>query len=163
MQDRIGMVEPMNFTPASVNGFKRGAKMVSGVIVLLGAVLWSLIGCGCASYYVASGSRNAINSRRAIQATQMNDQTVIWVDLLALETLRERPWMQLGAALTDAAALYGAYRGVKELQDQLEDDDGEDEPKEPAEPPVPAVSIQVNGDYNQVYYQGPAPQQGSTP
>lgn len=103
-------------------------KMVS-IICLLLAVL--MIGSGCASYYVLDGSRD-IRARRlavesnnedAIRALDMGGEAVAFgIDVSNMEALKERPWLQAGAAILDAAILYAGVRGVQMLND--DDDSG---------------------------------------
>ena len=82
--------------------------------LLVGMVLSS----GCASMLVASSSKDKVQ-RRAIVAQQLPGGGVgIGIDLLSWDVLTEQPVMQLGAAVIDAATLYGGYLGVKSLQDQ---------------------------------------------
>ena len=64
---------------------------------------------GCASYMVARGSQERVMQRRAINAHAIDGGAAISVDLLSLDVIGERPWMQAGAALLDAAMIYGTY------------------------------------------------------
>ena len=64
---------------------------------------------GCASYMVAKGSQERVMQRRAINAHAVDGGAAISVDLLSLDVIGERPWLQAGAALLDAAMIYGTY------------------------------------------------------
>lgn len=94
-------------------------KMISMVISVL--VLISASGCSTLVYrdsYKKVYARKAIlsNNERAIRAVQLGDGGVgLGIDLANLEVLTEQPFLQLGAAALDAAALYGAYEGIRSI------------------------------------------------
>ena len=77
----------------------------------------------------ASGNKSVIRqiqagvpAETAIRAVALNDGGVgIGVDLSALSIIAQHPLRQLGAAVLDAGALYGAYSGVQSLNDSSSD------------------------------------------
>jgi len=85
---------------------------------------------GCASYAVYKDSEKQVVMRKAlasdnisIRAVPLGDDGVgIGVDVGNMEVLSESPWMQLGAAILDAAVVYAGYEGVRNLNDNGEDD-----------------------------------------
>ena len=95
-------------------------KIIS--IVLLGCLMFT----GCASYSVYKASEQQVYAKK-IAKTKQNavkafadgeTKTVgIGIDVLAWEAIMENPGKQLGAAILDAAVLYGAYEGVQYLRD----------------------------------------------
>jgi len=85
------------------------------LVALLGMMV---LNSGCASMLVASASKDRVQAR-AIRAMAMpGGGAAIGIDLLSLDVLTEQPFMQLGAAVADAATLYYGYHGVKAMQDQ---------------------------------------------
>ena len=82
-------------------------------------VLVALSTSGCASYMVASSSKaelKELKQETAIKAVQLGEGGAgIGIDVSNLEVLKAHPWKQAGAALLDAAILYGAYEGVNAL------------------------------------------------
>jgi len=105
---------------------------------------------GCVSYMVMKNSEKEVATRRAmaagdegaIRAINLGEGAAgIGFDVSNLDALGEHPWLQLGAAVIDAALMVGTYEGIKSF-----DDDG------PSPDPDPEKSIEVNttGDGNSV-------------
>jgi hypothetical protein len=132
---------------------RRGGKTV--VAMLAGAVVLSQ--SGCASYMVARSSQQQVSSRRAIEASQHDGGIAIGVNLLSLETLKERPILQIGAAILDAAAIYGTY----ELADRYIFDNRRTSSTHYTDDN--SIPITVRGDGNTIILQwGPANAQRDT-
>ena len=82
----------------------------------------TLIGSSCCSYAVYKGSHKNValrkatlaNNEPAIRAVTMGgDGLGLGIDVSNIETLTERPWVQVVAAIIDLALMYGTYEGVK--------------------------------------------------
>lgn len=117
------------------------SRLVLGAIAILALSMSS----GCLSYWsyksaedeirrervYASGDQNAIKNIRmgvsgenAIRAMRIGDDGVgIGIDVSNWQALTKHPVRQIGAAIVDAAMMYGAYEGVKSLSDSGNDDD----------------------------------------
>jgi len=85
---------------------------------------------GCMSYAVYKGSQRKVAERKAlasgneaaVKAIRLGDDGVgVGIDVTNLEALTERPWLQLGAALLDAAIVYGTKEAVDSLNSKEDD------------------------------------------
>jgi hypothetical protein len=106
---------------------KRLFKIVALLMVAM------LIGSGCCSYMVMEGSKDQVARRRvlasgndaAIKAVDMGaGYAAIGIDVGNIEALTERPLLQLGAALLDAAIILGLNEGAKMINEADDDDKG---------------------------------------
>jgi hypothetical protein len=104
---------------------------------------------GCASYMVMKHSKRKVAYRRAvargddaaIKAIRLGDGAGIGIDVTNIDAIMEEPLLQLGAALLDAAIIYGGYEGIRALNDDDDDDGGE-------------RNVHINGDNNNVTVEG---------
>jgi len=139
--------------------------------------LLSVISSGCVSSYVYTGSKEQIAQRRLMasgdeQAINMfksgvsarqaikiipanNNGFAFAVDIMAVDTLKERPLLQFGAAVLDAAGTWGLYRlgehnnwgqgsssHSKEAESDHQSSQSSGENRN--------AQVTVNGDYNEV-------------
>jgi len=133
------------------------------VILVLAAML---LQAGCASYMsyesskaeiirnrvYASGSQKGIqmlnrgyDEETAIRAIALENGGVgIGVDVGSWQVLSQHPWRQFGAALLDAAMVYGGYRGVEALNDSGSGGDSNTAGRD-------NNTINVNGNGNDVH------------
>jgi hypothetical protein len=105
-------------------------RFVATVSILLVSAM--LIMQGCVSQRVLEGSERRVamrkaqitNNQPAIKALKLGEDTVgLGIDVTNLEALKERPFLQIGAALADALIAWGTYEGIKALEEELNDDD----------------------------------------
>ena len=97
-------------------------KKIIMSILLVGLVLTS---SGCASYLSYKSSQRELMGKRvaasgndaAIKAYANGDSVGIGVNVLAIESIKEHPWRQLGAAVLDVGLLYAANEGIKSVND----------------------------------------------
>lgn len=124
-------------------------KNMYKVILVSAAVM--LFANGCVSHMVMEGSRKQIAMQRAvisgddaaIKAIRLGDNGAgIGIDISNLDAILERPLLQIGAALTDAALIYAAREIVDAIEEGLEDDSGKED--------IVKNNIQINGDGNDV-------------
>lgn len=114
-------------------------------IVCVSLVAISACSTGCASYMVYNKSQEKVAMRKAIakgdekaiRAVQLGEGVGVGIDVSNWEALSEQPLLQFGAALLDAAMIYGGYKGVESLND----DDKKDKN-------VNTTTVGVNGDNN---------------
>ena len=104
-------------------------KRLIALTVLLSYV--ALAG-GCCSYMVMEGSKKRVALRKAtiagdqvaIKAIRLGSDGVgIGIDVTNLEALKERPLLQIGAAILDAGIVYGMYEGLAAIDDDNKDED----------------------------------------
>lgn len=104
-------------------------KMIS--VVLMGMLMMGT--SGCLSSWSLDSSKQELalqqhqmalqkaimsNNETAIRAVQLDNGGVgIGVDISNLQALTQHPIRQLGAAVGDAALIWGAYEGVKSFTD----------------------------------------------
>ena len=97
-------------------------KRISKVLVMVLVLAGFLMSSGCASYLVYKDSQKKVAYRHAVAAK--NDVAIkaielgnggagIGIDVTALDSLTEQPFMQFMAAILDAGIIYGGYRGVE--------------------------------------------------
>ena len=93
-------------------------------LVVSALIVVSMSGCVSSLVYDSSKkkvmTRKAIlsNNATAIRAVQLSNGGVgIGIDVSNLEALTEQPLLQAGAAVADAALMWGAYEGVKSITD----------------------------------------------
>jgi hypothetical protein len=95
------------------------------------ALVIAALSSGCASYMVMDGSRQDL---RAVRAAELSGGGAgVGIDISTMQALGHRPWLQAGAAVLDAASLYGLCLAAEELEGGGDDDDA-------------AVRIQAGGD-----------------
>ncbi len=101
---------------------KKSILMISFMLVIM------VLANSCASYAVYKKSERKVLTRRAlaigdqaaIKAVKLGDDGVgVGIDITKWDTLTEQPLLQLGAAILDAIIAYGAYNGVKALDDSV--------------------------------------------
>jgi len=111
-------------------------KIQNAVVLFLVTIL--VLNSGCASYVtykksekelyqgriLASGDERAMNAlkagvppKQAIRAVDISNGVGIGIDLAATDIITEHPWLQAGAALLDAAIIYGAKEGIDHLNE----------------------------------------------
>lgn len=116
-------------------------------IVCVSLMAISACSTGCASYMVYNKSHEKVAMRKAmakgdekaIRAVQIGEGVGVGIDVSNWEALSEQPLLQFGAAVLDAAMIYGGYKGVESLND--DDDDKKDSN-------VNTTTIGVSGDNN---------------
>ena len=122
-------------------------KKALGIAAMLGLLVMN---SGCFSVWSESCSRDELtlkkavlsNNERAIRAVRLGDNGVgFGIDISNLEALTYHPVRQIGAALGDAALLYGAYEGVKSITDNS---------NHTSTSTVGRDNININGDGNTV-------------
>lgn len=92
-------------------------------IVCVSLIAISACSTGCASYMVYNKSQEKVAMRkamakgdeRAIKAVQVGDGIGVGIDVSNWEALSEQPLLQFGAALLDAAMIYGGYKGIDSI------------------------------------------------
>jgi hypothetical protein len=92
-------------------------------IVCVSLIAISACSSGCASYMVYNKSQEKVAMRKAmakgdekaIRAVQVGDGIGVGIDVSNWEALSEQPLLQLGAALLDAAMIYGGYKGIDSI------------------------------------------------
>ncbi len=117
---------------------------------LMSAMLVSISACstGCASYMVYNKSQEKVAMRkalargddRAIKAVQIGDGAGVGIDVSNWEALSEQPLLQLGAALLDAAMVYGGYKGIESINNDNDKD------KQKSDVNTTTVGIDGNGN-----------------
>jgi len=104
-------------------------KSLISVALLMVAVV--LLNSGCASYMVYKNSKRNVALLRAIasgdepaiKAIQLGDDGVgVGINVTALDTIKENPLGQAGAAILDAVVIYGIKEGVEYLNEKDDDD-----------------------------------------
>jgi hypothetical protein len=88
---------------------------------------------------VALRKANAKGDEKAIRALQIGEGAGVGIDVSNWEALSEQPLLQLGAALLDAAMIYGGYKGVESLNNDNDNDKKGD---------VNTTTIETRGDNN---------------
>jgi len=88
------------------------------VILLLGV---SLIGNGCVSHAV---HKNWVKAKQAqaVRVEANGEQVLVGIDVTAGEYLRDNWGVAIAAGLADAALIYGGYRAVTAISDELTGD-----------------------------------------
>jgi hypothetical protein len=116
------------------------------ILTILMVVMFSLTGCASYMSYKASEKElvgqkvMASGNDSAIKALRMGDDSVgIGINVLAIDTLKEHPWRQLGAAILDVGLVYAAREGVDALSNS---GDGSSSSAD--------TTIEVSGDNNSV-------------
>jgi len=126
------------------------------LILITGMLVIAVIANGCCSYAVMNGSKNKAAQRKAlimgdepaIRATRLGSNGVgVGIDVTNWEALSERPFLQLGAALLDAAIIYGGYEGIKSLDDGSDSNPGNGTSVTLTDSDNNTVNV-VNGDNN---------------
>ena len=92
-------------------------------VVCVSLIAISACSSGCASYMVYNKSQEKVAMRKAmakgdkkaIRAVQIGDGVGVGIDVSNWEALSEQPLLQLGAALLDAAMIYGGYKGIDSI------------------------------------------------
>jgi len=119
-----------------MNNVKGGMNMKENMMKLVLAVILvaiCFVNSGCVSYAVYQGSKRQVALKKAvvsgndaaIKAIRLGDDGVgLGIDVMNLEALGERPWLQLGAAVLDLGMLYGGYKGVEALDSGSSSDQG---------------------------------------
>ena len=122
-------------------------SILKKVSILAGSVLILLVNTGCVTSYLsarasqreiatkrimASQDKNAVDALKmgvepevAIKAIRMENGAGISIDLFSLDTLTENPVRQIGAAVLDAALIYGGYRLVQNMTQSGNDNKNE--------------------------------------
>ena len=132
--------------------FKRlGGNMKNMYKVIFVSAAVMLFANGCVSHMVMEGSKKQIAMQRAvisgddvaIKAIRLGDNGVgVGIDISNLDAILERPLLQIGAALSDAALIYAAREIVDAIERGLENDSkSEDNTKS---------YVEINGDGNDV-------------
>jgi hypothetical protein len=123
-----------------------GQKAILGLIGLaLMALVVAVLNTGCASYAVMKSSQRELQQQKALKAVKLGEAGAgIGVDVTALEALTYQPLMQVGAAVLDAGLIYGAYRGLDAIDQQINGQD-DDEPTVNVEN-SPGAQVNVSGD-----------------
>jgi len=123
------------------------------IITLVGFMAISVTGCMSGAVLKESRERVAVRQLEArgddaaIRAWRAGDAVGIGIDVSNLEALKEQPWRQAGAALLDAAMAYGAYEGIKALDDELNDSSSS---RASDEGSGGGLNITVTGDANTI-------------
>ena len=129
-------------------------SIVLGVFLMI-----SFSGCLSSAVYKQSvnqvGLRKAIiaNNQPAIRAFQLGNGGVgLGIDIGNWEALTEQPLKQIGAALGDAALIWGTYEGGKYVADKINGsgDNSSSSPGNSVNNGGTATSVNVNGDNNTV-------------
>ena len=136
-----------------------------GIVGILGIMV---VSNGCMSYMsyqssadqikkeriLASGNQvamkaiqNGVDADVAIRAIPVGDGAGIGIDVANLDALTKNPLRQLGAALLDAATIYGVFLGVEEIQNHNDSEDSK-----PVTPQITSTS--AGGDINTVNITG---------
>jgi len=101
------------------------------ILILLAMIALS---AGCSSMVYRDSKREiaierammvSTNQESAIRAVQLNGGVGIGVNVLAGEAIMRHPVKQFIAAATDAALIYGAYEGIRQLDLSSSDSDSE--------------------------------------
>lgn len=125
-------------------------KKVLGIVAMFGLLVMTSLTSGCLSIWSESCSRDELtlkkavlsNNERAIRAVRLGDNGVgFGIDISNLEALTYHPVRQIGAAIGDAALIYGAYEGVRSFTDNSSHEESTT---------VGRDNINVNGDGNTV-------------
>lgn len=113
---------------------------------------------GCVSHMVLEDSREKVALRQAIELNDKNtikaiklgdDGVGLGIDLLSLDVITEQPLKQIGAAIADAAILYGTYEGLVWLNDEVNNNSGSDSGSQTSGRDSNRIS--VNGNDNSVH------------
>lgn len=103
------------------------------VLKIIASVLVMSVLCGCASSYVLKGSKQKATMRvavargdeAAIKAVRLGDDGVgLGIDISNWEALKERPWLQAGAAILDFGILYASKEVIDNINDDGDNNDG---------------------------------------
>lgn len=97
-------------------------------LIKLIAVVGILASQGCASFIVAKGSQEKLKEKAIIARPMGENGVQVGVDLFALDTLKERPLLQAGAAIVDVGLAYAAY----DKWGKSDRGNNEDEPEYPS-------------------------------
>ena len=97
-------------------------KTLIGILICLTMFL-----NGCASLMIYNGSKEQILVRKvaeqddmAIKSIRLNDNMVgIGIDITKWEALKERPLLQLTAAVIDACAIYFGGREINKIKENI--------------------------------------------
>ena len=98
-------------------------------VVCVSLIAISACSSGCASYMVYNKSQEKVAMRkamakgdeRAIRAVQVGDGIGVGIDVSNWEALSEQPLLQFGAAILDAAMIYGGYKGIDSINNSHDD------------------------------------------
>lgn len=104
---------------------------------------------------LASGNQAAIKSIQsgvdasvAIRAMPVGDGAGVGIDVANLDAITKHPLRQFGAALIDAATIYGVALGVEQVQNHNSKDD------KPSTPSTTTTTTSAGGDMNTVNITG---------
>jgi hypothetical protein len=120
-------------------------------IALMGMLLMGTSGCLSAWSLDSSKHELALqkaimsNNETAIRAVRLGDDGVgFGIDISNLSALKEHPLRQIGAAIGDAAIIWGAYEGVKSISNSNSNNEGDKNAGRDNN------DITINGDNNKV-------------
>ena len=100
-------------------------------VVCVSLIAISACSSGCASYMVYNKSQEKVAMRKAmakgdkkaIRAVQIGDGVGVGIDVSNWEALSEQPLLQFGAAILDAAMIYGGYKGIDSINNGNDKED----------------------------------------
>lgn len=128
------------------------------LLVSVVALAMILGNTGCASYMVYKESSRQVamrkalitNNQSAIKALQLNgDVSSSGISVSFMEAIGERPWLQVGALGVDGLIAWGAYEGIKAI-DESSGGDSEDGGNDANQNAAGENTVVVQGDGNNV-------------
>ncbi len=140
-------------------------------LVMLGVMSVVVALNGCVSGYVLKDSARQVAMRKATIANNekavkdLNDgksNKEVGIEVTTWEAIKEQPLIQTSAAIADALIIWGGAEGVRWIADQSGDGDGaRSSSNSEQDAGRDNISLEVNGDGNNVTIAGDSTSMGS--